>query len=667
MEALFVKLLDMSIAASYIVLAVIILRLVFRSAPKWIHCMMWALVAFRLLCPFSIESDLSIMPAENVVRQSIENSYSSEESRTEFMQNPANESVPNEGLANTAEKEEKEMTQTDSANTVWKTPKRSTVGDVVHYSAYVWSAGLIIILIYCISLCVILYRRVAEAIPLRENIYQCDKVESPFLLGIIKPKIYLPFGMSETNMQYVIAHEQAHIHRRDNLTKVFAFVLTAVYWFNPVMWIAYALFCRDMELACDESVIRGKSTEERKAYSMALLECSAEKFGRKIFSVYNVSPIAFGEIGVKKRVINVFKNKKSAIWVVCAAVIVCAAAAILLLTNPADDSVKVSEKLDSAVSNAILDCNKDLYIRGEVAGEGHYILDVEQDDKSVRVYVLCSYGEYIFMNGNLVMNSGCSAVPTVITFDIDENGDYIYKSYTQAQDGSLYMDSVKEIFPSDSDLVKKAVKYDSEIINDLSKQCHNYAKEYLREIGRNAEVGEYADFDFKYLSDDYGVSAVVSNSFLEFFPEYDIYVGNFESVENSVRYVYEISWDGDKNGNGIVEFRKYEYNSGETIEDYRYQVSGDSFTKLEGSKPKYYEDTDNDGNTIYVADDGNTYKYKLAFQKVYDGEGGGILTYEVLTDNPDLTDYDVIEYYASSRTYDKPPCYEVSRNIETVD
>lgn len=393
---------------------------------------------------------------------------------------------------------------------------------------------------------------------------------------------------------------------------------------------AAVLYCRDVELACDESVVHGKSTEERKAYSMALLECSAEKFGQKIFSVYNATPIAFGEIGVKKRVVNLFKNKKSAIWVVCAAVIVCAAVAVFLLTDPIDtlvvsnsdsanemnESVKVSDKVDRAVSRAIFEYNDaspsdvpndafsyDLtpFPCSECIGEGHIILDLEETEDELTVYAVYSICGYNFVNDCLVICGDSAATPAIITFDVDGNGNYIYKSNVESLSD---IDTVK-IFPGD--LVEKALiaSYDSEIFDELKEQKHEYARAYLKKIGRDAKVGTLEDFGIKSL-DEYGVDSDLCDRFMSFFPEYNN-VARFEVTENGVRYVYEETWDGDNNGNGIVGFRKYKYGSNNFIENYRYQISGESFTKLEGNKSKYYSELNDDGSLTYFWDDGRTY------------------------------------------------------------
>ncbi|MDD6394885.1 MAG: M56 family metallopeptidase [Firmicutes bacterium] len=666
MEDLFLELLSMSVNASCVVLAVIIMRLIFRRVPKWVHCAMWALVAFRLICPFSIESEFSVMPSENPISQIVAGSE-------EFEQDAADTSEKNspEVGSGSSERQGAQTSVTPRGEKI--APKRSVKQNVIHYGAYVWIIGVAAIAVYGAASYGFLRRRVAEAVRLRENIYQCDRINSPFMMGIIRPKIYLPFGLSGQNMQYVIAHEQAHIRHRDNLTKIFAFALTAVYWFNPITWLAYVLLCRDIELACDESVIRGKNTAERKAYSMALLECSADN---SIKFIYNASPIAFGEIGVKKRVVNVLKNKKCAVLVLFAVLCACVLTAVLLLTKPLsrsykDYSVDVPDKIDRAVAQAMLEYaeysvsysdiydNYSPYSYSECMGEGHIILGYEETESELTVYVLGGLCIYQFTSGNLV-GSGCAANPKVLRFDVDSGGNYIYKSYEEPDDGELWFESLKDIFPKD--LAEKVLDMEEDVygynymVEKLNDQCHEYAKAYLKEIGRNAKVGNYNDFDFKILS-DYGVSDEVSNAFSWIFPEYGLYVGNFESVENGVRYIYEQKWSGGKNGVGNVRFHKYEYESGRTIEIFTYEVTPTGFKRLPDTNTRevkqYYESWDLESNeTIYMADDGNTYRYKLT---LYQGSSNyyhvGDDNIVVLTNNKNLTYSEVVDNMETQNSF----------------
>ena len=267
---IFLQIFQLSLEAGFLVLVVILLRLVFRTAPKWLHCLMWALVAVKLVCPFGIESEASPMPRSDAFRSSVESIASVSESVGELPeQHPMQQEQPSESHG--------AGIQSHAAQSQSKPAGNSTIlPPAVRIGSWIWLAGVASILAYAATSAIALRRRLADAVPLgssieADGIYRSDRIQSAFLFGIIRPKIYLPFGIKGENMRQVIAHEKAHIRRLDNVTKALAFVLAAVYWFNPAIWLAYILYCRDIELACDESVVKGKQPDERKAYSMALL------------------------------------------------------------------------------------------------------------------------------------------------------------------------------------------------------------------------------------------------------------------------------------------------------------------------------------------------------------------------------------------------------------
>ena len=206
---------------------------------------------------------------------------------------------------------------------VWRIPER-----LLSAFSILWLAGVILFAGYAVYSYVRVRRQVAEAMWLRENLWICDEVKSPFILGLHKPKIYLSSSMDEAQYPYVIAHEQAHLKRGDQWWKPLGFLILAIHWFNPFVWAAYILFCSDLELACDESAVKKLNPQERKDYSYALLSCSMQR------RLVTVCPLAFGEVGVKKRVKEILNYKKPTFWVVLAAVAVCVIVAVCFLTNP---------------------------------------------------------------------------------------------------------------------------------------------------------------------------------------------------------------------------------------------------------------------------------------------------------------------------------------------
>lgn len=315
MAAVFLKLLNLSISASWLVLAVLVLRLVSKRSPKWMNVLLWGIVALRLVLPFSIESALSLIPsAETVSPVAVQSAPAPTiTSGVSVIDNAVNPSLSEHFAA----------VPTASVNPlyVW-----------TEIAGWVWLIGLGAMLLYALASYLRLRRRVSVSLPIQDNIYLCDAISSPFILGVVKPHIYLPSGLDEVQRQNVLAHEQAHLARRDHWWKPLGFALLAVYWFNPVLWLAYALLCRDIELACDERVIRTMDESAVKTYSTVLLACSMPR------KAVITCPLAFGEVGVKERVKNALHYKKPAFWVVAASVAVCVIVAVCFLTNPPTDT-----------------------------------------------------------------------------------------------------------------------------------------------------------------------------------------------------------------------------------------------------------------------------------------------------------------------------------------
>lgn len=315
MAAVFLKLLNLSISASWLVLAVLVLRLISKRSPKWVNVLLWGIVALRLVLPFSIESALSLIPsAETVSPAAVQfDPAPTITSGVSVIDNAVNPSLSEHFAA----------VPTASVNPlyVW-----------TEIAGWVWLIGLGAMLLYALVSYLRLRRRVSVSLPIQDHIYLCDAISSPFILGVVKPHIYLPSGLDEVQRQNVLAHEQAHLARRDHWWKPLGFALLAVYWFNPVLWLAYTLLCRDIELACDERVIRTMDESAVKTYSTVLLACSMPR------KAVITCPLAFGEVGVKERVRNALHYKKPAFWVVAASVAVCVVVAVCFLTDPPTDT-----------------------------------------------------------------------------------------------------------------------------------------------------------------------------------------------------------------------------------------------------------------------------------------------------------------------------------------
>ena len=322
MAAVFLKLLNLSISASWLVLAVLVLRLVSKRSPKWVNVLLWGIVALRLVLPFSIESALSLIPSAETVSPAA----------VQFAPAPTITSGVSviDNAVNPSLSEHFAAVPTASVNPlyVW-----------TEIAGWVWLIGLGAMLLYALVSYLRLRRRVSVSLCVRENIYLCDAISSPFILGVVKPRIYLPSGLDEVQRQNVLSHERAHLARRDHWWKPLGFALLAVYWFNPVLWLAYTLLCRDIELACDERVIRTMDESAVKTYSTVLLACSMPR------KAVITCPLAFGEVGVKERVKNALHYKKPAFWVVAASVAVCVVVAVCFLTNPEHETMKWAKNL----------------------------------------------------------------------------------------------------------------------------------------------------------------------------------------------------------------------------------------------------------------------------------------------------------------------------------
>ena len=310
MTELFLDIVNMSISAGWLVLAVLALRLILKKAPKWVNVLLWGIVAVRLICPFSIESALSLIPSTETISPEIMMDWTPEIStgieQLDQVVNPviSTSFAPNPGT---------------SAN---------PLQILIPVAANLWLLGVLILLTYTAISYLSLRLKLRTAVILRDNIFQCETVSSPFVLGILKPKIYLPYSMDGNNLDHVMAHEQAHIKRKDHWWKPLGFLLLTVYWFNPLMWVAYILLCRDIELACDEKVIAELGNEQRADYTQALVACAVNR------RMIAACPLAFGEVGVKDRVKSIMNYRKPTFWIIGVSVLVCVVVAVCFLTNP---------------------------------------------------------------------------------------------------------------------------------------------------------------------------------------------------------------------------------------------------------------------------------------------------------------------------------------------
>lgn len=332
MAEIFQKALNMSIAAGWLILAVIALRLLLRRAPKRFRLLFWAVVGLRLALPWSIESALSLIPSAQTLPEGIMLE------RAPMLDTgiSALNGAINPGFT--------------AAFTPELGASANPLQVLLPIAAALWMLGAAAMLLWALVSWLRLRKRVREAVRLEENVYECE-IASPFVLGLFRPRIYLPFSLENGERELVLAHERAHITAGDHIIKPLGWLLLAAHWYNPLVWLAYALFCRDIELACDERVVRGLSLSDRADYSQALLDLSRPRGGVR------ACPLAFGESSVKGRVKSVLSYKKPAFWLVLLAVVVCVGAAVCFLTDPKEEAEPVDDGDGGVVISARLEEN----------------------------------------------------------------------------------------------------------------------------------------------------------------------------------------------------------------------------------------------------------------------------------------------------------------------
>ncbi len=352
MEGLFLEILNMSISASWLILAVVIIRFFMKNAPKGFRYLLWALVAVRLMCPFSFESALSMIPsAETFSEESIYSDTPEIHSGVAIIDDTVNPiltkpDIPKEegspvvnhsGNASEGNVVIPENTGNHISNNNIEDPIEKengiTMTTVINTVSWVWLIGLFLMCGYALVSYIRLRVAVRISVKKENNLWLCDEIDSPFILGLVHPHIYMPSDIDEAQVPYILAHEKEHLRYRDNWWKLLGFIILSIHWFNPFVWVAYILLCRDIELACDERVIKDMDEEEKRNYSRSLLLCSNPRH------MISACPVAFGEIGIKERIQKVLDYKKPSTWIVGIGVVVCMIVAICFMTNPAGDKI----------------------------------------------------------------------------------------------------------------------------------------------------------------------------------------------------------------------------------------------------------------------------------------------------------------------------------------
>lgn len=373
MEAIFLQIVNLSITAGWMILAVLLLRVILRKAPKWVFCMLWGMVAVRLLCPVTLESAWSLIPSSKPLPENIiytaQPYIQSGVTTIDNLVNPMLDAAmtPNAG---------------DSANPtqVW-----------AFILSLVWIAGMVIMAVYAWISYAMLKRRVSTATLLEKGVKQSEAVDSPFVLGVFRPMIYLPYGLEDADLAHVIAHERAHIARKDHWWKPLGFLLLTIYWFHPLMWVAYILLCRDIEAACDEKVICNMEEADKKGYSTALLHCSMKR------RLITACPLAFGEVGVKERIKGVMNYKKPTFWILLLALLATVIVAVCLMTNPREDGHGNSQ--DSAGEVESTETTESLGKTEDLMSEKDGDANVDETEDAEMAQKLLTLNDVIILSG----------------------------------------------------------------------------------------------------------------------------------------------------------------------------------------------------------------------------------------------------------------------------
>ena len=519
MSSIFLKLLNMSITASWLILAVILARLLLKKAPKWIPCIMWGLVAVRLICPFSLESVFSLIPSSETI--------------------PSNIALQNEPHINsgiTVINEAVNPVITESFAPALDTSV-NPLQVIIPIAAAVWIAGIVVMLAYALVSYLKLKKTVSVCVPIKEGILSCDEVKAPFILGVLWPVIYVPSSMQGETLDYVLRHETAHLQRRDHWWKPLGFLLLSVYWFNPLCWIAYILLCRDIEMACDEKVIRDMDKGDMAAYSQALLDCS---FPRKRIAA---CPLAFGEVGVKERVKGVLNYKKPAFWIILIAVIACIVLAVCLMTDPFSNK-SLSGKLGISMDMAVAEHNHGSETDGHFVAIDYDVLRVSKSLGRTTVYAWVMYEEYSFDGTDVKEESG-SHIPTVITFDTSsEDSDkstYDVIEYWEPRDGSYFSEDIRAKFP----LGIRSKAFDVSNAERQHENCLKAAREYF---GVGQSVAENGSGKFYLTIGAEGVKSILITA--------SHFSGGCENADGSLYQKGETIWleplDGREDLRGVT-------------------------------------------------------------------------------------------------------------------
>ena len=578
---IFIRVFNLSLSATFIIYIIFLLRAAFAESPKWWRCLLWLIAGVRLAFPFSIESILSLNPNRYTIDP--ETIYSNKlviDSGFESVDTTVNEYMASnyyEGVT---------------------VPSNFKL-NIISVLSIIWLIGILVFLSYYFINYIRYKSKLKTATLLFDNVFQSEFVTSPFVFGIIRPKIYIPYGLDDDSLRYVLAHEKSHIRRCDHLIKQAAFIILSCYWFNPFIWIAFRFLSIDIELACDEKVVKNLSEDEKSEYSKTLLNLSVNKKWLK------VCPVPFSEIDIKNRVRGIMNYKKPKFWIVVISVIGLILCSIALLTDPIekkDKSISVSEELNEIITQTIVENENNKY-SGDFGCAAHVILGAEKDgpvdsDKieytTIEVFVMARYSEFGIKNGTLIETGGMIS-PLALVFEVDENENYTLLEYWEPGMGSDYIKSLEKRFP-------RKIDYMTDEYNEqLRVECESKAYEHFGVSSTGYDEVYTLSTEQTTLSSSFLPKLSINNKNKTFMFMYDLLssylsTGTYEIIDDELiantsdgkfKYVFD-----------VINKKELRFNAKKSVflpvinKDLSYEIKhGDSFII---GKPK------NDGNLEYT-------------------------------------------------------------------
>lgn len=520
----FITVLDMSLTASYLILAVLAVRCIIKRVPARFLCLLWGAAGLRLVLPWKWESSYSLIPKASVVAPDIV----MDSNPAIHSGVPVVDSMVNPLLAGSAP---------DPAGSINPLQVYSFLASIV------WLTGIFILAAAALISYIRLRRRVRTAVSDGGRVWICETIDTPFILGIFRPRIYLPADMEE-GRDAVIAHEKAHLKRFDYLTKPLAYAVLMIHWFNPLVWAAFWSFCKDVENACDQKVIETMSKEQRKGYARTLLDCSAKGSG------LIMNPLAFGEVGVKSRIEEVLRfirpSKKYLVFAASLCIMVC----VFFAASPKtfDQYQFDGKSLDQMVSAALTSNDSP----DELKAEGHKIIGTEEKDDLLFVYTIAATSGYRFINDKFINTNTTGPARMVLTFN--------------PGDGH-HIDTTFENFPA-----RMKLKSFLPVWN-LGSQQEEYAKAYLKSIGREAVIGRQYDEDIINLPYEAGISQEVNKALMADYPQYSFINKKPEYLEKGVRYVQEVNMESQN----LLILKTCRYNDGTIVEKIVIRIDGNHY------------------------------------------------------------------------------------------